>query len=76
MKDRKKSLIKNTTILSFGMLCTKGITFITTPLFTRWLSQVEYGTFDLMVTYITLLIPIVTLSSGEAVFRFILDETD
>lgn len=76
MKERSFSLIKNTSILSFGTLCTKGIMFFMTPLFTRWLTTEEYGTFDLMVTYISLSLPIVTLAMGEALFRFLLDETD
>lgn len=76
MQERSSSLIKNTSILSFGTLCTKGIMFIMTPLFTRWLSTSDYGTFDLLSTYISLLIPLMTISSGEAIFRFLLDEKD
>ena len=75
-KKRKESLIKNTTILGFGTLCTKGIMFLMTPLFTRWLSQEEYGTFDLLATYVTLFMPLITLASGEAVFRFLIDSKD
>lgn len=74
MKERSASLIRNTTILSFGTVCTKGIMFIMTPLFTRWLTTVDYGTFDLMITYVSLLLPVITLASGEAIFRFILGE--
>ena len=76
MEKRSKSLIKNTTILGFGTLCTKGIMFFMTPLFTRWLTREEFGTFDLLVTYITLLVPLLTIASGEAIFRLILDETN
>lgn len=76
MNGRVESLIKNTTILSFGMICTKGLTFLMTPLFTRWLSASDYGSFDLMVTYMSLLVPFFTLSIGEAVFRKILDESE
>ncbi len=74
MKGRSKSLIKNTSILAFGTLCTKGIMFIMTPLFTRWLTVDEYGSFDLLITYTSLLIPFLTLASGEAVFRFLIGE--
>lgn len=76
MSERSNSLIKNTTLLAFGVFCTKGIMFIMTPLFTRWLTKNDYGTFDLMVTYVTLLIPLLTLSSGEAIFRFLIDNKD
>ena len=73
MENRSKRLIKNTAILSLGTICTKGIMFIMVPLFTRWLTQDDYGTFDLIITYITLLVPLITLSCGEAVFRFLMD---
>ena len=74
MASREKSLITNTSILSFGTLCTKGIMFFMTPLFTRWLTANEYGDFDLISSYISLFLPIITLSSGEALFRFLLSE--
>ncbi|MCH5166334.1 MAG: oligosaccharide flippase family protein [Erysipelotrichales bacterium] len=74
MEERSKSLIKNTIILSFGNFLTKGIMFFMTPLFTRWISQSDYGVFDLILTYISLIIPIITLESSEAVFRFLADK--
>lgn len=76
MENRSKKLIKNTAILSFGTICTKGIMFLMTPLFTRWLTQSDYGTFDLIITYISLLVPIITLDCGEAVFRLLLDKNE
>ena len=71
--NRSSKLVKNTAILTFGKICTRGIMFIMTPLFTRWISQSDYGTFDLIVTYITFLMPIITLECAEAVFRHLLD---
>ena len=59
-----------------GTICTKGIMFIMAPLITRWISSSEYGTFDLITEYATLLIPILTLATGEAVFRFLLEHCD
>lgn len=82
MKDRirgnKKSdsLLKNTFLLSFGALLTKGLSFVLVPFFSRWLSTEEYGTFDLMGTYVSLLIPLITLACGEAIFRFSVDSDD
>lgn len=70
---RKGTLIKNTSILAFGTICTKGIMFFMTPLYTAWLSVGDYGTFDLITTYSSLAIPFVTLAIGEALFRFMLD---
>lgn len=73
MEGRSKKLAMNTAILGIGTLCTKGIMFFMAPLFTRWLTSSEYGTFDLLVSYISLLLPFLTLSTGEALFRFLLD---
>lgn len=71
--DRGKKLLKNTIVLMFGTILTKGLNFIMAPLFTRWLSTTEYGTFDLLCTYVTLLIPTLALGTHHAVFRFLLD---
>ena len=49
-------------------------TVIIIPLLTRWVSQEEYGIFDLMITYVSLLIPFITFNCGEAAFRFLLDD--
>nr|MCR5185759.1 oligosaccharide flippase family protein [Clostridia bacterium] len=74
MQNRESKLIKNTAILGFGTLCTKGLMFIMTPLLTRWMLQSSYGTFDLLTTYVTLLIPFTTLCIGEAAFRFLAEK--
>ncbi len=76
MTNRSSKLIKNTAILTFGTLCTKGLMFIMTPLFTRWVSQEAYGTFDLLLTYVSLLLPLITLGFGEALFRFLAGEEE
>lgn len=76
MTNDGRALTKNTLILSFGTICTKGIMFIMTPLFIRWLPQSDYGTFDLAINYITLVLPILTLDIGEAVFRFMMNDDE
>lgn len=76
MSKRLSSLIKNTSVLGLGTLCTKGIMFIMTPLFTRWLTQEDYGTFDLLMTYVTLIIPVASANIGESLFRYLLDSDD
>lgn len=74
MEKRSAVLAKNTIILSIGNLCTKGIMFIITPLLTRWLTTYDYGIFDLLTTYTSLIIPLMTFDIGEAAFRQLLDE--
>ena len=76
MKEKDKKLMKNTLVLGLGTICTKGMMFIMTPFFTRWLTQEEYGTFDLIITYISLLIPLVTCEIGQAAYRFLMKDDE
>jgi len=69
-KDR---LLRNTSLLILGTIINKGILLLAIPLFSRWLSTEEFGLFDVYTTYVSLIIPIVTLSIGDAVFRFGID---
>ena len=70
---KNNNLAKNTILLSIGTLITKGLSFVMIPFFSRWLSTADYGMFDLLTTYVTLLLPVIGLSSNEAVFRFSMD---
>lgn len=69
-------LAKNTFILSLCTLINKGLLFVMLPFFTRWLSVEEYGLFDVFSTYVALLIPIISLSSSNAIFRLAVDADD
>lgn len=72
--ERSKKLLNNSIILLFGTILTKGLNFIMAPLFVRWISVADYGRFDLIVTYSTLLIPILAIGIHHSVFRFLLDD--
>ena len=71
--SRKTELAKNTAILTVGKLCTQCISFFLLPLYTAILSTEEYGTFDLLVTYSALLLPLVNWQLDQGLFRFMLD---
>lgn len=71
--SRKTELAKNTAILTVGKLCTQCVSFFLLPLYTALLSTEEYGTFDLLVTYSTLLLPLVNWQLDQGLFRFMLD---
>lgn len=70
---KRNSLAKNTMLLSMGTILTKGLSFVMVPFFSRWLSTAEYGTFDILCTYVTLLLPIIGLATNDALFRFSMD---
>lgn len=71
--SRQKDLAKNTTILTVGKVCTQCISFFLLPLYTAILSAEDYGTFDLFVTYATLLLPLINWQLDQGLFRFMLD---
>lgn len=74
--NRNDSLSRNTFLLTLGTFLNKGLQFFVIPFFSKWLTAAEYGEFDLLCTYVSLLIPIITLASQEAMFRFSVNEGD
>ena len=74
--SRSKEYLKNTIILLIGKFVTQFMTFILMPLYTHCLITSDYGVIDVIQTYISLLIPIITLRFDSAVFRFLIDERE
>ena len=70
---KSREYIKNTGILLLGKFTTQFMSFLLLPLYTKRLATSDYGTVDLIQTYITLLIPIITLRLDSATFRFLID---
>ena len=71
--SRGQKLVKNTAILAIGTMFSSVFSFLVIPIFSRWLSADDYGTYDLFLTYTSLLLPFLTLACGEACFRFLLE---
>lgn len=71
--NREKELVKNTLILGFGTFLPMLASLITLPLLTSYLSQTEYGIYDLVLTFVALLLPLATLKIDSAAFRFLID---
>lgn len=72
--SKSKEYTKNTLILFVGKFCTQFMSFLLLPLYTHYLKTGDYGFVDLIQTYISLLIPILTLRFDSAAFRFLIDE--
>jgi len=72
--EEYKKLIKNIGLLSISNFGSKILIFLLVPLYTNILSTYEYGSYDLVVTSINLLIPILTLEISSGVLRFALDK--
>jgi O-antigen/teichoic acid export membrane protein len=73
---KSSGLAQNTVLLALGMFLSKGLLFIMVPFFSSWLTTEDYGVFDLYTTYVLLLIPIISLASGEGIFRFSVETDD
>ncbi len=70
--SREKTLVKNTLLLSIGTFIPKIASMITLPLLTSNLTKTEFGTYDLIITLVALLLPAVTLQIQSAAFRFLI----
>ena len=71
--NKKKQLAKNTLIIFLGKVCTQLISFFLIPLYTAYLATAEYGIVDLVQTYVTLLVPIITMELEMSIFRYLVD---
>ena len=71
--NKKKQLAKNTLIIFLGKVCTQLISFFLIPLYTSYLATNEYGVVDLVQTYVTLLVPIITMDLEMSIFRYLVD---
>lgn len=70
-----KKLFNNVIIFALGNLGSKIISFLLVPLYTHYLTQGEYGTADLVLTTVSMLIPVVSAAMHEAVLRFAIDRS-
>lgn len=71
--EKNKKLIKNTIIILLGKFCTQFLSFFLLPLYTSILSANEYGIYDLIVTYVALFVPVISLQMEMAIFRELID---
>lgn len=69
-----KKLLDNSIIFAIGLAGSKILSIILVPIYTHHLSTNEYGFIDLIVTSINLLIPIISLGSADAIFRFTMEK--
>lgn len=71
--SRESNLAKSTSILAIGTFLPKITSFITLPILTGCLTKDEYGTYDLIIVLVSLLLPAITLQIQTAAFRFLID---
>lgn len=69
-----KSLVSDTIVFAIGNFTVKILYFILMPIYTVSLSSGDFGLADLLNNTLQLVVPILTLSISDAVFRFMLDK--
>ncbi len=74
--NRATELLKNTVLLTISKIATQAISFLLVPLYTFYLSASDYGQVDLIMTYISLCAPIISVQLEFAAFRFAIDLRD
>lgn len=72
---RFKTLASNTLIFAICNFTSKLLVFFMLPFYTAVLSKEEFGTADLIVTIVGLLLPILSLSVSHGCMRFALDKS-
>ena len=72
--DKYKRLLSNTVVIAIGTFSSKLLVFLLMPLYTRVLTNAEYGDSDLILQTGNLLLPLVCMGMTEGVVRFGLDK--
>lgn len=67
-------LLKNFSLLTISNFGSKILSFLLVPLYTYALSTEDYGSFDLINTTVSLLVPILTVGIFDSIVRFLLDK--
>jgi|Wag4MinimDraft_8_1082659.scaffolds.fasta_scaffold00003_6 O-antigen/teichoic acid export membrane protein len=75
-ESRSELLAYNILVFGMAMIISKLITFILTPIYTRYFTPAEFGVFDLSITAISVIAPLGMLGTSDALFRFYFEEKD
>ena len=73
-KGKYGKLINNTAIIAAGQFGSKVLVYLLVRFYTTVLTQTEYSIASNITEMATLLIPLISLGIGEAVFRFAMDK--
>lgn len=70
--SRENQLAKNTLIYFIGSFGSKILTFLLLPVYSNYLSQSQYGNYDLINTIIQILYPLITLMLDNAMYVYLI----
>ena len=77
-KKKSKSLLQGIGIYAIGTFGTKILSFFIVPLYTYYIATSDLGVYDVLISTIHLLTPLVTLQISDAAYRWVIrdDVTD
>ncbi|HAU53108.1 MAG TPA: hypothetical protein DCW66_07985 [Sphingobacterium sp.] len=71
-----KRLFKETLIYSVGNFGSKILSFLLLPFYTFFLSSKEIGEYDLLISAVSLFVPLSSLQLSDAVYRWLIEKPD
>lgn len=76
--DRNKRIIKNTVVFAIGNFGSKILAYIMVLVYTYYIGKSELGYYDLILTTVNLLHPLLLMAFDEGIYRWLIgdDETD
>jgi O-antigen/teichoic acid export membrane protein len=73
MEDKGRELTRNTFIYAIGNLGSRILGFLMVPVYSFYLNKNEFGYFDLVITTISLFVPLLTMQLSDSIFRWLLE---
>lgn len=73
--NKVTKLLKNSGLFAISTFGSKILTFLMVPVYSYVLSTAEFGTADIYMTVLNLLVPIVSLSIFDAIFRYAINNS-
>lgn len=73
MSNRKVNLVKNTAMFALGSLGSKLLQIFLVPYYTRTMTDAQFGTADVLQAVVALLLPVLSLTIYDAVFRYAME---
>lgn len=75
-KKNSKALLTGTITYAIGNFGTKFLNFLIVPLYTYYILPADLGDYDLLVTTVSLLSPLLTMKISDAAYRWIIKEKE
>lgn len=73
---KNKALLTGTITYAIGSFGTKFLSFLIVPLYTYFITPADLGDYDLLVTTVSLMSPLLTMKISDAAYRWIIKEKE